>query len=339
MSRHAVIRATGCYVPEHELTNDQLQRQLEDNGGLPRDAEVRFVDKMGPRTAITSRWLAAPGAAASDVALPAAQQALERAGLLAREIDLVVVGTDSPDHITPATSVVLQHKLGATAAGTFDVGCACASFPTALSIVAGLIGANPSLRRVLVVGVYRMSALAAADDPMRFFYGDGAGAAVVEAADAPGVLTSAFAADGSFAPRWGIFAGGTAEPPNAEALAAGRMQVRMVEGYPPEVNERGWPQLVRDLAAQGEFSIEAIDLAIFTQVRRPTIETVMAELGLPMAKTHTVMEKWGYTGSACVPMALHDAVEQRKVSAGDLVVLVGSGVGYNQAGVALRWVA
>ncbi|PIE18054.1 MAG: 3-oxoacyl-ACP synthase [Proteobacteria bacterium] len=339
MSRHAVVRATGCYVPEHELSNAALQSALEQNGGLPKDAEVRFIDKMEPRTAITTRWLAKPGAAASDVALPAARHALERAGLVASDLDLVVVGTDSPDHLTPATSVVLQHKLGARGAGTFDVGCACASFPTALSIVAGLIGANPALRRALVVGVYRMSALAAADDPMRFFYGDGAGAAVVEAADAPGVLTSAFAADGSFAPRWGIFAGGTAEPPNAAALEAGRMQVRMVEGYPPEVNDRGWPQLVRTLAAQGEFSVEAIDLAIFTQVRRPTIETVMRDLGLPMSKTHTVMEKWGYTGSACVPMALHDAVEQGKVSDGDLVVLVGSGVGYNQAGVALRWAA
>jgi 3-oxoacyl-[acyl-carrier-protein] synthase-3 len=339
MSRHAVIRATGCHVPELELSNDELQQQLEDSGGLPRDAEVRFVDKMGPRTAIATRWLAPEGAAASDLALPAARQALERAGVTPKEIDLVVVGTDSPDYITPATSVVLQHKLGAPQAGTFDVGCACASFPTALSIVGGLIASNPALGRVLVVGVYRMSALAADDDPMRFFYGDGAGAAVVEAADAPGVLTSAFAADGSYSPRWGIFAGGTAEPANVAALEAGRMQVRMVEGYPPEVNDRGWPQLVRKLAAQGEFAVDAIDLAIFTQVRKPTIETVMTDLGLPMAKTHTVMEKWGYTGSACVPMALHDALEQGKVSAGDLIVLIGSGVGYNQAGVALRWAA
>ena len=115
------------------------------------------------------------------------------------------------------------------------------------------------------------------------------------------------------------------------------MQVRMVERYPPEVNEEGWPRLVRELAERGGFAVGDIDLAIFTQVRRPTIEKVMATLELPLERTHMVMDRFGYTGSACVPMALHDAVAQGRLRAGDLVVLVGSGVGYNQAGVALRW--
>jgi 3-oxoacyl-[acyl-carrier-protein] synthase-3 len=82
--------------------------------------------------------------------------------------------------------------------------------------------------------------------------------------------------------------------------------------------------------------VEDIDLAIFTQVRKPSIELVMADLGLPMERAHTVMEKWGYTGSACVPIAFDDAIEQGKVKSGDLVVFVGSGVGYNQAGAAFR---
>ena len=82
--------------------------------------------------------------------------------------------------------------------------------------------------------------------------------------------------------------------------------------------------------------MEEIDFTIFTQVRKPSIELVMADLGLPMSRTHTVMEKWGYTGSACVPIALDDALEMGKISSGDLVVFVGSGVGYNQAGAAFR---
>jgi len=111
----------------------------------------------------------------------------------------------------------------------------------------------------------------------------------------------------------------------------------MLERYPPEINHEGWPRLVRRLAETTGFALSEVDLIIFTQVRKPSIELVMGELGLPLEKTHTVMEKWGYTGSACIPMALHDAVEKGKLHAGDLVVLVGSGVGYNQAAAALRW--
>jgi 3-oxoacyl-[acyl-carrier-protein] synthase-3 len=119
-------------------------------------------------------------------------------------------------------------------------------------------------------------------------------------------------------------------------VAAGRTKVRMLDRYPPEINDQGWPKLVRRLAAQSAFAIEDIDLIVFTQVRKPTIELVMKDLGLPMERTHTVMEEWGYTGSACVAMALDSAIQQGKVKPGSLVVLVGSGVGYNQAAAAFR---
>lgn len=206
-------------------------------------------------------------------AVRAARQALENAGRRPEEVDLIIVGTDSPDYLTPATSVVLQEKLGARNAGTFDVGCACASFPTGFAAAAGLIATNPGLRTVLVV---------------------------------------------------------------EESVRAGRTTVKLVQRYPPEINHEGWPRLVRRLAREGTFALEDIDFLIFTQVRKPSIELVMNDLGLPLERTHTVMEEWGYTGSACVPMALHDAREKGKIKSGDLVVLVGSGVGYNQAAVAFR---
>jgi 3-oxoacyl-[acyl-carrier-protein] synthase-3 len=291
---------------------------------------------MEERSSIRTRWWAPEGWATSDLCVPAAQQALERAGRKPEDVDLVIVGTDSPDYTTPATSVVVQHKLGAVNAGTFDIGCACASFPTGLAIAAGLIGTNPSLRTVLVIGVYMMHRLADLNDPMTFFYGDAAGAAVLEATDKPGFISSASQADGSYAGFWGIFAGGTAEPATEEAVREGRTQVRVLDRYPPEVNEQGWPRLVRALAANGGFELDEIDLAIFTQVNRGTIEEVMADLGLPVERAHTIMDKWGYTGSACVPIAFDDAIAQGKVKAGDLVVFIGSGVGYNQAGAAFR---
>jgi 3-oxoacyl-[acyl-carrier-protein] synthase-3 len=329
MSRHARLVATGHHVPEIEVSNDALRARFESR--FPQ-----FVDKMEESSGIRRRWHAPETAATSDVALPAARQAIERAGLRPEDLDLIVLGTDSPDYITPATSVVLQHKLGAVNAGTFDVGCACASFPTGIASAAGIIASNRSISNVLVVGVYLMHKLADADDPLLFFYGDGAGAAVLQPADEPGFIGAAFQADGAYHGFWGIYSGGTAEPATEESVKAGRTRVRMLQRYPPEINHDGWPRLVRKLAAANQFAVQDIDFVIFTQVRKPSIEIVMRDLGLPCTRTHTIMEDWGYTGSACLPMALDDALQKGRIATGSLVVLVGSGVGYNQAAVALR---
>ncbi|HET7436595.1 MAG TPA: ketoacyl-ACP synthase III [Thermoanaerobaculia bacterium] len=326
---YANLIATGSYIPEIEMSNDTLRARF--NGAAPE-----FVDKMEAASGIKTRWYAPNDWAASDLALRASQNALARAGKSPEEIDLIILGTDSPDYITPATSVVLQAKLAAKNAGTFDVGCACASFPTAISNAAGLMATNASLKTVLVVSVYMMHKLAAEDDPMIFFYGDGAGAAVLERSDEPGFVSAAFHADGAYAQKWMIAAGGTAEPFSDESMKSGRAFVKMFERYPPEINNEGWPRLVRRVAENGGFALNDIDFLIFTQVRKPTIELVMSDLGLPRERTHTIMEKWGYTGSACIPMALDDALQSRKIKPGDLVVMIGSGVGYNQAGAAFR---
>jgi 3-oxoacyl-[acyl-carrier-protein] synthase-3 len=331
MARHGDIIGTGSYLPEIEVSNDELRRRFDGVPGLEG-----FVDKMEESTGIRRRWYAPEGWAASDLAVRAARQALERAGRRPEDVGLLIVGTDSPDYLTPATSVVVQHKLGAVNAGTFDIGCACASFATGLATACGWLAVNPGLETVLVVGVYLMHKLADPADPMVFFYGDGAGAAVLEASPEPGFLAAATQADGSYAGHWGIFAGGTAEPASAEAVAAGRTRVRMLERYPPEVNHEGWPRLARRLAAEGGFGLGEVDLFVFTQVRKPSIELVMGDLGVPPERAHTIMEEWGYTGSACLGMAFHDAVERGRVAAGDLVVFIGSGVGYNQAGAAFR---
>ncbi len=327
--RYASIAATGRHLPPIEVTNAALRARWD--ASFPE-----FVQKMEASSGIRKRWHAPEECSTSDVALPAARQALERAGLRPEDLDLIVLGTDSPDYITPATSVVLQHKLGARNAGTFDVGCACASFPTGFAAAAGIMATNPGIRTALVVGVYLMHKLADPGDPMGFFYGDGAGAALLVPSERPGFVAAAFQADGAYARHWGLYSGGTAEPASEASLRAGRTKVRMLERYPPEINHEGWPRLVRKLAAQGGFALGQIDFILFTQVRKPSIELVMRDLGLPMQKTHTVMEEWGYTGSACIPMALDDAREQGRVRPGELVVLVGLGVGYNQAVVAYR---
>jgi len=316
MNRSARIVSTGSYVPEIEVSNDALRARFDATA-------PEFVDKMEAASGIKTRWYAPPDWATSDLAVRAAQKAL---------------GTDSPDFVTPATSVVVQHKLGAKNAGTFDVGCACASFPTCLATAAGLIATNKSLKTVVAIGAYMMHKLTDPNDPMIFFFGDGAGAAVLEPSEKPGFVSSGFRADGSYNRNWAIFSGGTDEPASVESVKAGRTTVKLIERYPPELNNEGWPKLVRQMAADGCFAVGDIDMLLLTQVRRPTIEIVMKDLGLPMEKTHVVMDKWGYTGSASVAMAFDDARALGRIKTGDLVVFVASGVGYNMAGAAFRMV-
>jgi 3-oxoacyl-[acyl-carrier-protein] synthase-3 len=324
MSRFATIISTGLYVPPVERSNAAMKQRF---------GEV--IDKFEAPSGIKTRWYAPDDWATSDLAVEAARDALKDAGLQASDLDMIILGTDSPDYITPATSVVVQHKLGAEKAGTFDVGCACASFPTGLNIAAGMLATNPHMKYVMVIGAYMMHKLADVEnDVMTFFYGDGAGAAILTVSDKPGFVSSTFFADGSYHQHWGIYAGGTYEPVTPEAIAAGRHQVKLLKAFPAEVNNEGWPARMRELAANGNFDLQDVDLALFTQVRLNSIQIVMETLGLPIEKTHWIMDKWGYTGSACIPMVLADARKQGKIKSGDLVTLVGSGVGYNQAGSA-----
>jgi 3-oxoacyl-[acyl-carrier-protein] synthase-3 len=136
----------------------------------------------------------------------------------------------------------------------------------------------------------------------------------------------------------GVFAGGTAQPITPDVLADGYSNhLRFVRKYPAEINEAGWPRLVRSVLARIGRDVGDVRLWLWTQVNLATIRAVMARLGEPMTKTHTIMDRWGYTGSACLPMALHDAVVQHRLAPGDLVVLTGSGAGLAMGCVTLRW--
>jgi 3-oxoacyl-[acyl-carrier-protein] synthase-3 len=327
MAKYAKIMGTGSFVPSDEHPNAEFRERFG----------TEIIDKNESASGIMTRFYSPEDWCTSDLAVAASKKALDDAGLKAEDIDLIVLGTDTPDHITPATSVVVQHKLGAKNAGTFDVGCACASFPTGLSIAAGMMSNQGNIKKALVIGVYMMQRLADKEnDPMSFYYGDGAGAAVLSVSDKPGFISSALHADGSYSDCWGIYAGGTREPATVEAVKEGKTQVRLLKPFPSSVNREGWPQRVREVAWNGNFEIKDIDHIVFTQVRSKTITQVMEELELPEEKAIKIMHEYGYMGSACLPVAFDIALERKLVKEGDLVVFVGSGVGYNQCAAAFR---
>jgi len=219
------------------------------------------------------------------------------------------------------------------------VNAGCAGFVTALDTAWKYIASDERYQRVLVVGAYAMSKfLDSADKKTSTIFADGAGAIVLELSEKPGIMTSELYSDGSLSAGMGVFAGGTAEPITDEVLASGyRNRLRFVQKYPASVNEEGWPRIARSVLDRIGKTVEDVDLWLWTQVNLSTIKTVMGSIGQPMDKAHTVMGKWGYTGSACLPMALDDAVRSGRLNDGDLVMMTASGAGLAMGSLALVW--
>ncbi len=327
--REAVITGTGSYVPERIVTNAELSAILGQN-----------IDEFVSGTlGILERRYCAPNESTADLAASAASRALESAGVRAEEIDLLIVATDTPEYVSPATAPVVQARIGAWKAGAFDVNSACAGFVTALDVAWKYIRADDRYNQVLVVGAYAMSKfLDQHDKKTSTIFADGAGAVVLELSQTPGILASELYADGKLAPGMGVFAGGTAEPITEDVLRAGdRNKLRFVTKYPKEVNEVGWPRIARSVLDRAGLTTTDVDHWLWTQVNLSTIRDVMGSLGEPMEKAHTIMGKWGYTGSACLPMALDDAAHEGRLHDGDLILMTGSGAGLAMGSMAIKW--
>ncbi|CAN5328559.1 ketoacyl-ACP synthase III [soil metagenome] len=328
--RDARIIGTGIYVPERILTNADLSRNL----GVDIDEFVTTV------VGIRERHIAADDESAADLAANAALAAIADSGISAAEIDLILLATDTPEYISPATSVVVQDRIGAVNAGTFDINCACAGFVTTLDAAYKYIIADSSYKNVLVIGCYAMSKFIDwADKKTSTLFADGAGAMVLQAVeDETHFLASKLVADGSYHDFMGIFAGGTKEPISQNVLDENNSnRLRFAKKYPPEVNINGWPKVVDEVLAKASIGRDDVDVYLWTQVNLSTIKLVMAEMEIPYGKTHTIMHKWGYTGSACIPMVFHDALAEGKIKRGDTVVLCASGGGLNMACLAIKY--
>jgi 3-oxoacyl-[acyl-carrier-protein] synthase-3 len=329
--RNAKIIGTGVSVPDKVLTNDDLSLLLGENIN-------EFVEK---NLGIRERHVLADDESAADIATRAAENALKNAGLRAEDLDLIIVASDTPEYLSPGTSVVVQHRLGAKRAGTFDTNAACAGFVTALDTAFKYIIADKNYKNVLVLGVYAMTKfLDWTEKKTATIFADGAGAVVLRADESGenGLLTSKLEAMGEYHDFLGIFAGGSKTPVTTEVLENGYYnKVRFAKRTPPEINFEGWQRIVKELLKRENLTLDDISLFLWTQVNLSTIKEVMAALNQPLEKTHTIMQKWGYTGSACIPMVLHDAIENGKLKRGDIVVLCASGGGINMAAMIFRY--
>jgi len=330
MSRYAQIISTGRYIPEKVITNDDLNAMLGENVG----------DWLVENVGIRERHIMADNETTSGMIVAAARPALARAGISAAALDLILVATDTPDYLSPATASAVQAKLGAVNAGTFDINCACAAWVTALDLAARYIATDAGYRHILVAGGYGMTKFVDWSDKYTCtLFADGAGVALVGAGDAPGHLSGKLFADGTYHDALGIYTGGTYRPATPEVVnALGKPRVQFVRKFPATFNSDHWPPLVREAVRKAGLMLDNVDFFLFTQLNLRTIEFMMDNLGQPMHKTHWIMDKWGYLGSACIPAALDDALEQGVgPKPGDNVVFCASGGGLAMAASVWKW--
>ena len=321
------ILGVGHFVPAEIVTNAEL---------------AKFVDTTDEwivgRTGIRARRRARPDQATSDLAIEAGRRALEASGTKAEDLDLIIVATMTPDCPMPATSTIVQHKLGASKAGGFDLNIACSGFVYALITGAQFI-ASGTFQRVLVIGADCMTRLMNWKDRSTcVLFGDGAGAVVLGPVEPGyGIVGLHTGVNGAGGPSLTVNAGGSRLPSWTAGVDSSDFYLQM-EG--PEVFRFA-------VSVMGEAAIKALDnggltpeqvtLFIPHQANARIIEASRKRLNLPPARVFSNVENYGNTSCGSVPLALSEALEQGRIQDGDLVVLVGFGGGLSWASAAIRW--
>lgn len=319
--RNASIISCGAYAPEQVITNQYFNDLLGEDVDTWLRTNVHIFER---------RWCSEDESTA-DLAEAAARQAIERANITVDQLDLIIISTDTPEYVSPSTASVVQHRLGAKNAGTFDINTACAGFVTALDIGAKYIKADDQYQYVLVIGAYAMSKyLNKIDKKTVTLFADGAGAVVLKSDSAvakKGFQASELISMGEYNEWMGIYGGATHQPVDEAVLKNHDHQLKFVKKFPKTLNPEVWSQMALNLSQRIGVSPQDVHQYFITQININSIWETMDRLNVPKEKAKTVMHYYGYTGSACIPMAFNEAWEEGKIKSGDLVYFIGSGGG------------
>ncbi len=325
--RPAGIAGLGSCLGERVLTNGDLERMVDTTDEWIRE-----------RTGILRRHLLAPDKATSDLVLGAATPALEQAGVEPGDLDMIIVGTVTPDHPFPSTACLVQDRLGARRAAAFDLQAACSGFLYGL-VVAERFVASGSCRTVLVAGAEALSRITDYQDRKTcVLFGDGAGVAVVrEASPGYGILASYLGSDGAGGGLLYQPAGGSRLPASETTVAERLHYVRMngSEVFKQAVRVMGDAAL--EALRRAGLRKEDVDLLVPHQANLRIVEAVARRLGMPEDRVMVNLDECGNMSSASVPVALDQAVREGRVGRGDVVLLVAFGAGLTWGSVVLRW--
>lgn len=319
--------AVGSYVPERIMTNADMEKIVDTTD-----------EWITTRTGIKERRIAAENEFTSDMAAKAAQRAMERAGVTADQIDLIIVATITPDMMFPSTACLVQSKIGAKRAAAFDIEAACSGFIYAMEIGQQFIMSR-TYETVLIIGAERLSSIVDWKDRNTcVLFGDGAGAAILQhRPDAHGLLTACMGADGDKAMLLCMPGGGSRIPATADSVEAGLHHLQMdgKETFKNAVN--AMMSAATEALRRCEIDITQIKLVIPHQANRRIIDAVTERLKVKPDQVFVNLDKYGNTSAASVAIALDEAVQQNRLQRGDLALLVVFGAGLTWAAAVIEW--
>ncbi len=325
MKRHAAIIGTGSFLPETILTNDQLETMVETSD-----------EWITSRTGIKERRLADHDHATSDLAVMAGERALACAGVTPDEVDLLIVGTSTPDHILPSTASIVQDKMGLSC-GAFDVNAVCTGFIYALHTGVTAIESGRA-ETVLVIGADTLTRhIDFTDRATCVLFGDGAGAVVLRASDDPGVLDIVLGSDGSGKDLLIVPAGGSAAPCTEERVANREQFVQMNGGEVYKFAVRMIPKATLQVLERSGHTVADLAWLVPHQANKRILDTVEERLGIDDDHVYSAVEQTGNTSAGSIPLALDDLYTSGRLQPGDLIALVGFGAGLTWGAAAVRW--
>ena len=314
------------YVPPKILTNFDLAKMVETS-----DEWIRT------RTGIRERHIAEPGTPASDLALEAAKQALDNAGMPAKDVDLIIVATSSPDMFFPSTACLLQQRLGATAATCFDLSAACSGSIFAM-ITAEQYLLTGRYKRALVIGAEVISNFIDwTDRSTCVLFGDGAGACVMTRVTRGGILATNMGSDGSAAELLCLPGGGSKYPPSHSSIDQRLHYLRMNGGEIFKLAVRRMVESAQTVMKTAHLKVNDIDCVIPHQANTRIIQAVSKMSRFPMHKIFVNLDRYGNTSAASNLIALYEAVQEKKVRRGAYVILVAFGAGLTWGSILLEW--
>lgn len=305
------IAGTGSYLPEYILTNAELEKRVDTTD-----------EWIVTRTGIRERHIAAEHELTSDLALHAAQRAIEASGVAARDIDLIIVATSTPDKIFPSTACILQQKLNLSGCPAFDMQAVCSGFVYALTTADQFIRTGAA-KCVLVVGAETFSRITDWTDRSNcILWGDGAGAVILQASDAPGIISTHLHADGQYASLLQVPCGSTIQ---MEGNAVFKMAVNTLD------------QIVDETLEANGFQKSDVDWLVPHQANIRIIQATAKKLGMDMERVVVTVGQHGNTSAASIPLALDVAVRDGRIKRGENVLMEAFGGGFTWGSVLLKY--
>jgi 3-oxoacyl-[acyl-carrier-protein] synthase-3 len=322
------ITGIGSHAPERVMTNDEIAKMV--------DTSDEWILE---RTGIRERRVAGPGEALSDISLPAAEAALEQAGVKASSLDLIVVATVTPDMFFPSTGAIIADRLGAKDAAAYDLSAGCTGFVYAVVQAHGMIAGGLANNALVVGGDVLSKVVDWEDRSTCVLFGDGAGAVLLERVGEGGFLGFELGADGSGGPQLYMPAGGSRAPATAETVA-GRQHYAKMNGR--EVFKFATRVLVdsaEKVLGECDVAVDDVDVYVPHQANVRIIDYARRKLGIPEERTVVNVDRYGNTSSGSIPLALGDAGADGRLAPGEMVLMTGMGAGLTWGSALIEWTA